>query len=53
MERALLSMKPEELLQLPDDEGKVEATCQFCDAVYRFSAKDLEVLAAESARTTK
>ena len=53
VERALLSMKPEELLQLPDDEGKVEATCQFCDAVYRFSAKDLEVLAAESARTTK
>ena len=50
VEQALAAMQPEELLSLPDEEGKVEATCQFCDAVYRFERQDLERLAREAAR---
>ncbi len=44
VERALLTLKPEELLTLPDENGVVESTCQFCDAVYRFTKEDLQAL---------
>ncbi len=44
VERALLTLKPEELLTLPDENGVVETTCQFCDAVYRFTGEELEAL---------
>lgn len=37
VERAFAAMKPEELMTLPDENGLVEATCSFCDAVYRLS----------------
>ncbi len=44
VERALITLKPEELLTLPDENGVVETTCQFCDAVYRFTRDELEHL---------
>ncbi len=44
VERALLTLKPEELLTLPDENGVVETTCQFCDAVYRFTGDELKSL---------
>ncbi len=42
--QALCTMQPEELLSLPNAQGIVEATCQFCDAVYRFTKDDLQAL---------
>lgn len=44
--RALCAMRPDELLSLPDETGTVEATCQFCDAVYRFTRDELERVVA-------
>lgn len=44
VEKALLSMKPEELLTLPDEEGLVSVDCSFCDRTYRFTREDLEKL---------
>ena len=45
--RALISMGREELSSMIEDEGREELTCQFCDAVYRFSQTELEQLLAE------
>ena len=45
VENALRTMRPEELRSLPDMDGKVEVTCSFCDAVYRFDEAELERLA--------
>ena len=44
---AFATMSPAELRELPDEDGKVEATCRFCDVVYRFSREDMEKMAAE------
>ncbi|MBQ3093756.1 MAG: Hsp33 family molecular chaperone HslO [Clostridia bacterium] len=44
VERALITLKPEELETLPDENGLVETTCQFCDAVYTFTKEDLQAL---------
>lgn len=44
VERALSTLKPEELRSLPDENGLVETTCQFCDAVYRFDKNDINAL---------
>jgi len=44
VERALSTLKPEELRSLPDENGLVETTCQFCDAVYRFDENDINAL---------
>lgn len=46
VERALLSMPAQELLQLPDENGQTEVTCRFCDKVYRFTREELEALNA-------
>ncbi len=46
VEKALLSMKPEELLTLPDEKGLVSVDCSFCDKTYRFTREDLEKLIA-------
>ncbi len=42
--RAFCAMSAEELRTLPDEEGKVEVTCSFCDNVYTFTTKDIEKL---------
>ncbi|MGI6265244.1 MAG: Hsp33 family molecular chaperone HslO [Acutalibacteraceae bacterium] len=44
IERAFLTMKPEDVRDLPDENGMVEATCSFCDKVYRFTREDLQRL---------
>ena len=42
--KALVSMGPDELRSLIEEQGKAELTCQFCDAVYEFSQEELEGL---------
>lgn len=42
--KALVSMGPEELKSLIEEQGKAELTCQFCDEVYHFSKEELEAL---------
>jgi len=44
---AFATLTAKELREMPDEEGKVEATCRFCDAVYRFEREELERMAAE------
>lgn len=44
IERALLALPPDEMRSLPDENGMTEATCSFCDQVYRFTQEDLERL---------
>ena len=44
MERALISLGPEQLQNLIDEQGSAELTCQFCDNVQNFSREQLEEL---------
>lgn len=44
---ALAAMKDDELRTLPDENGKVETTCSFCDSVYTFSTADIERIIAD------
>ena len=44
--RALISMGREELRSMIDEQGSAELTCQFCDAVYKYTKEDLEELLA-------
>lgn len=46
VERALISLGRDELESILRDQGGCEMTCQFCDAVYRFSADELKQLLA-------
>lgn len=46
MERALVSLGPEELRSLIEDQGEAELTCRFCDNVQHFSREELETLLA-------
>ncbi len=43
--RAFCAMSPDELRTLPDEEGKVEVTCSFCDNVYTFTTAEINALA--------
>lgn len=45
VERALASLTPEELTGLAEKDGEAEATCSFCDKVYRFPRAELEKMA--------
>ena len=44
VERALISLGREELEQMLEEQGGCQLTCQFCDAVYDFSADELRGL---------
>ena len=44
VERALISLGSKELEDILREQGGCEMTCQFCDAVYRFSAEELQAL---------
>ena len=44
VERALISLGKDELRQILDEQGHCSMTCQFCDAVYDFSADELKAL---------
>ena len=46
MERALVSLGPEELRSLIDDQDHADLTCRFCDSVQHFSREQLEELLA-------
>ncbi len=48
VERALMTLSPEERLSLPNEDGVVETTCQFCDAVYTFTAEDLRKISEKN-----
>ena len=52
VERALISLGAEELEKIVAEQGGCELTCQFCDAVYRYSREELENLATQI-RTAK
>lgn len=47
LERVFLTMPADEVRELPDETGTVEATCSFCDQIYRFTREDLERLLSE------
>lgn len=47
VERALISLGREELESILREQGGCQMTCQFCDAVYDFTAADLEKLLKE------
>ena len=44
MERALISLGPEELKALIDEQGDATLTCRFCDSVQYFSREELEAM---------
>ena len=44
MERALISLGPEELKGIIDEQGGAELTCRFCDNVQTFTKAELKVL---------
>ena len=44
VERALISLGTEELEGILREQGSCQLTCQFCDAVYDFSAEELQAL---------
>ena len=44
VERALISLGREELEGILREQGSCQLTCQFCDAVYDFTAEDLQEL---------
>ena len=44
VERALISLGPEELKKILEEQGSCHMTCQFCDAEYEFTAPQLRQL---------
>ena len=46
MEKALISLGPEEMRSLIDEQGSAEMTCRFCDSVQKFTREDLGGLLA-------
>lgn len=46
MERALISLGPEELQSMITEQGSAELTCRFCDNVQFFTKEELELLLA-------
>ena len=42
IEKVLVSLGKEELLDIIQKEGKISVDCQFCDKVYEFTADDVE-----------
>ena len=44
VEKAFISMGREELMKLMEDDKPVEATCNFCDVIYKFTNEDIEEL---------
>ena len=44
VESALISLGAVELQKILEEQGGCELTCQFCDAIYKFTAPELERL---------
>ena len=53
MERALVSLGPEELQKMLDEQGGAELTCRFCDNVQNFSREQLEALLENMRKNNK
>ena len=47
MERALISLGPEELGAMIEEQGDVTLTCQFCDNAQKFTREELEQILAD------
>ena len=47
LERYFMTMSDEDIRTLPDESGKTEAVCQFCNKRYTFTSDDLERLIKE------
>ncbi|MDF2631491.1 MAG: Hsp33 family molecular chaperone [Caproiciproducens sp.] len=45
VERALATLKPEDILSLADEKGFAEAKCQYCNHTYQFSKQELKAIA--------
>lgn len=45
VENALMTLNPEELRQMADEQPETEVQCHFCDKVYKFSSERLKNLA--------
>ena len=50
VENAIRLLSVEEILSLTDETGVAEATCQFCDKVYRLTTEDLQKLIEEKSK---
>lgn len=50
VENAIRLLSEEEIRSLTDETGVAEATCQFCDKVYRLTTEDLQKLIEEKSR---
>ena len=50
MERALISLGPEELRSLIEEQGGAELSCRFCDRKQKFSKEELEKLLQNTKR---
>lgn len=48
VERALLTLGPDEISDMREKEGGADVTCEFCRQRYRFDEAELEALAARS-----
>ena len=53
MARALISMGPDELQSLIDEQGQADLTCHFCDRKQHFSREDLEEMMAKMRKNKK
>ena len=47
MEAALISLGPDELQKLIEEQGDAELTCRFCDNVQKFTKEQLEAMLAD------
>jgi molecular chaperone Hsp33 len=45
VEKAIATLKPEDILSLADEKGFMEAKCPYCNRVYQLSKKELEEIA--------
>ncbi len=45
VERAIATLKPDDILSLANEEGYAEAKCQYCNHTYRLSRQELEEIA--------
>lgn len=50
VERALSTLKSQDIVTLADESGYAEIKCQYCNHVYRLSREDLEKIAVSASR---
>lgn len=45
VERAISTLKPDDILSLANEKGYMEATCQYCNRSYRLTRQELQEIA--------